>query len=350
MFGARLPIVQAPMLGASGPEMAREATLAGAIGFLAGAGLAADALAAGIADLRGQVDAAPFGVNLFILDPAAPDPASVARAMARLAPYRSELGLAEQAIPNRWAEDFAEQFETLVAAAPPIASFTFGILSPDQCRRLRHAGTRVIGTATTVAEARAWHAVGADAVLAQGFEAGGHRGTFLAPIEDSLVGVFALVQAVRAAVPIPVIAGGAIADGRAVAAMLLLGAAAVQMGTAFLLAEESRISAPWRAALKTSDADATRLTRAFSGRHARGIENRFMREMDDVDVPPYPIQNSLTQDLRAANARVGRSDMLSLWAGQGVHAIREGRTADLIREFWAEARAALSETATTYSD
>ena len=156
-------------------------------------------------------------------------------------------------------------------------------------------------------------------------------------------------RAIKAAVPLPVIAAGGIMDGRGIAAMLQLGADAVQMGTAFLLAEEATISAPWRAELAGKTADDVRLTRAFSGRYARGIENRFMREMREGEIPPYPIQNALTQELRAASAKAGRSDMLSLWAGQGVHALRAGRTADLVATFWAETQAALRDTAARYA-
>ncbi len=350
MFGQDLPIFQSPMLGASGPDMAREASLAGALGSLALAGSSPDAIREQVARMKEALGARPFSTNLFVLDPAMPDPAMVARAMAQLAAWRAELGLPEQAIPNKWAEDFASQFNALVEAAPPAASFTFGILSVQQAARLKAVGTKIIGTATTVAEARAWQDVGADAILAQGMEAGGHRGTFLRPVEESLVGLAALVPAIKAAVPLPVIAAGGIMDGRGIAAMLQLGADAVQMGTAFLLAEESTISAPWRAALVGRNADDVRLTRAFSGRHARGIENRFMREMREAEIPPYPIQNALTQELRAANAKAGRSDMLSLWAGQGVHALREGRTAALISQFWSEARAAMRETADRYAN
>lgn len=345
MFGSALPIVQGPMLGASTPAMVREACLAGAIGSLGASSLAAGALGNVISDIKVAVGKRPFAINLFVLEPAKPDPAALSAAMAHLAPWRAELDLPEQSIPNLWAEDFAAQFEVLVEAAPPIASFTFGILTPDQCARLKSRGTRVIGTATTVAEACAWHAVGADAICASGFESGGHRGTFLRPVEESLIGTFSLVQAIRDAVPLPVIAAGGIMDGRGIAAMLQLGADAVQMGTAFLLSEESAISKPWRAELIGKNADSSRLTRAFSGRYARGIENRFMQAMAGKEIPPYPIQNALTAELRAANAKAGRSDMLSLWAGQGVHAIREGRTANLVRQFWSEAENAMAETA-----
>lgn len=349
MFGQDLPIFQSPMLGASGPDMAREASLAGALGSLALAGSSADSVREQIGALKAALGERPFAANFFILDPASPDPGAVARAMAQLAGYRAELGLPSQAIPNKWAEDFASQFEALVQAAPPAASFTFGILSAEQAARLKAAGTKMIGTATTVAEAKAWASIGADAILAQGMEAGGHRGTFLKPVEESLVGIAALLPAIKAATGLPVIAAGGIMDGRGIAAMLTLGADAVQLGTAFLLADESTISAPWRAALEGKSADDVRLTRAFSGRYARGIENRFMREMAGKDIPPYPIQNALTQELRAANAKAGRSDMLSLWAGQGVHAIRKGRTADLITLFWDETRAALRAAASRHA-
>lgn len=349
MFGEIIPIVQGPMLGASSPDMICAASMAGGIGSLGASNYSAEALREVIGLIGARVSDKPFAINLFVLEPARPDAAMLEKAMAELAPWRAELGLAAQSIPDRWAEDFAAQFEVLVETAPPIASFTFGILSADQCARLKARGIKVIGTATTVAEARAWADVGADAICASGFESGGHRGTFIKPVEESLVGVFPLVSAVMATVSLPVIAAGGIMDGRSIAAMLQLGADAVQMGTAFLLAEESLISAPWRAELKGRDADATRLTRAFSGRYARGLENRFMREMADKNIPPYPIQNALTQELRAANAKAGRSDMLSLWAGQGVHAIREGRTADLITEFWNEARAAMAECASRFA-
>lgn len=349
MFGARIPIVQGPMLGASTPEMAIAATRAGGIGSLGAAGLNPQALGQTIAQMRVALGEAPFNINLFVQEPARPEAGQVARAMAQLAPYRAELGLAEQALPNKWAEDFASQFEVLLEERPPLASFTFGILSPVQAERLREHAIPFIGTATTLAEAKAWQAIGASAVVASGFESGGHRGTFLKPVEESLVGTLALTSACVAALEIPTIAAGGIGDGRAVAAVLALGASAVQIGTAFLLSPESAISAPWRAELAGKSCDDTRLTRAFSGRHARGLENRFMREMADAEIPPYPIQNALTQELRAANAKAGRSDMLSLWAGQGVHAIRQAPTATIIESLWQDARAALAEANSRYS-
>lgn len=348
MFGISIPIVQGPMLGASTPAMVVAASKAGALGSLAGSNLNAEALGRTIGELRGALGDKPFNINLFVLDPVRPDVGTITRATAQLAPWRAELGLPEQTTPAIWAEDFARQFDVLVETAPPIASFTFGILTRDQVQRLKAAGSRVVGTATTLAEALAWEAVGADAVIASGFESGGHRGTFLKPVEESLVGTLPLVSACVAALKVPVIAAGGIADGAALASVLTLGAAAAQMGTAFLLAPECSIAAPWRAELAGKTCDDSRLTRAFSGRFARGLENRFMREMADKDIPPYPIQNALTQELRAQAGKAGRADMLSLWAGQGVHAARQGGTGELVSQIWAEARAALAQAARRY--
>jgi nitronate monooxygenase len=333
-----IPIVQAPMVGASLDALAVAVSEAGGMGALAAAALAP-------ADIGPTIDAVrsrtrqPFAVNLFSGPKASPAPGEVDAAIARLAPWYAELGLAPPEAPNQFAPDFDAQFAALVAAAPPVASFTFGLLDPARVRALQATGVLVVGTATTVAEARAWAEAGADGVCAQGFEAGGHRGHFLADVEGSLVGTLALVSTIRAAVDLPVIAAGGIMDGRGVAAALALGASAVQMGTAFLLADEATTPAPWRRAIGEASDDPTRLTRAFSGRHARGIENRFMRLMHGVqdDVPAYPVQNRLTQPLRAAATQADDPELLSLWAGQAVRLAQPGRAADLVRRWWAEA-------------
>jgi len=333
-----IPIVQAPMVGASLDALTIAASEAGGMGTLAAGALPP-------ADIGPMVQAVwdrtrkPFGVNLLMAPKAEPTPGEIDAALARLAPWYAELGAPLPAAPNAFAPDFEAQFDALVAAAPPVASFTFSILTPAQVRRLQAAGTYVVGTATTAAEARAWAEVGADGICAQGFEAGGHRGHFLADIEESLVGTLALVATIRASVDLPVIAAGGIMDGRGVAAGLALGAAAVQMGTAFLLADEATTSAPWRRAVEAPTDDPTRLTRAFTGRYARGIENRFMRLMHGVqdDVPAYPVQNRLTQPLRAAAAKADDPEMLSLWAGQAVRLARRGQAGDMIRAWWAEA-------------
>lgn len=336
--GLSIPIIQAPMVGATLDEIVVAVSEAGGMGTLAAGALAPGDIGPAIAAIRGRTSA-PFGVNLLMAPKADLAAGEVDAALARLAPWYAEAGAPLPETPNQFAPDFEAQFDALVAAGPPMASFTFAVLPSAQVKRLQAAGTYVVGTATTVAEARAWAEAGADGICAQGFEAGGHRGHFLGDIEDSLVGTMALVATIRAAVPLPVIAAGGIMDGRGVAAGLALGAAAVQMGTAFLLAEEATTSQPWRRAAETATDDPTRLTRAFTGRYARGIENRFMRLMHGVQdaVPAYPVQNRLTQPLRAAAAKADDPEMLSLWAGQAVRLARPGRAADMIRAWWVEA-------------
>jgi nitronate monooxygenase len=336
-----IPIMQSPMVGASSFEMALAVTRAGAMGSLAAAAMTPLEIEAEAARFRAATPA-PFAMNLFILEPARPDAETVDAAIARLRPWYEARGLEPPGAPNDYAQDFDAQFAALARAAPPVASFTFGVLTAQQVSALHDVGAMVVGTATTVAEARAWARVGADAICAQGHEAGGHRGTFLADAEDSLIGTLALTRLILEAVDLPVIAAGGIMDGRGVAAALALGAAAAQMGTAFLLSDQTAVSAPWRRAIETAGDDPTRLTRAFSGRYARGIENAFMREMRAVerDVPAYPVQNRLTQPLRACGARLDDPDVISLWAGQGVTLAEPGDAGALVERWWREAKEA----------
>jgi nitronate monooxygenase len=336
-----IPILQAPMVGASSTAMAIEVSRAGGLGSLGAGASGPDEIEAQAAAVRGATDA-PFGINLFVVDPARPADGEVDAALARLAPWYAELGLEPPGSPNDFAPDFEAQFAALLRAKPALASFTFAPLPADKDAALKAAGILVMGTATTVAEARLWAELGADAICAQGAEAGGHRGHFLAETEASLVGTMALVATIRAAVDLPVVAAGGVMDGRGVAAALALGAAAAQMGTAFLLADETVASGRWKAAIEAAGDDPTRLTRAFSGRHARGIENRFMREMRAVEgeVPAYPVQNRLTQPMRSAAAKAGEADLMSLWAGQAVNLAPRGRSGELVRTWWEEAKAA----------
>ena len=344
--GVSIPIIQAPMVGAAGVDMVVAVCEAGGLGTLGAAGLTADEIAASAAESRARTSA-PFALNLLITRSAPPKPEQVAEALERLRPWYERAGAPVPDLPNCFAPDFEAQFRAVVAAAPAVASFAFDILTLDEVNALHAAGSCVVGTANTVAEAKAWAAVGADAVCAQGGEAGGHRGAFLAPPEDSLIGTLPLVVACRAAVDIPVIAAGGIMDGRGVAAALALGAVAAQMGTAFLLADQSTANAAWQKAIREAGDDSTRLTRAFSGRYARGIENDFMRQMRAVEgeVPAYPVQNRLTLALRAAAAARGDPSMLSLWAGQGVKLARGGDAGQMVRAWWAQAREASSDLA-----
>lgn len=334
-----IPILQAPMAGASFDAMAVAVSQAGGLGSLAAAGVAADEMGPAIDAIRAQTDA-PFGVNLLMAPAARPEPAEVDAALARLSPWYAELGLGPPDHPNRFAHDFEDQLAALTRAAPPVASFSFSILTKDQVDALHTAGSYVVGTANTVAEAVAWAEVGADGICAQGFEAGGHHAYFLEDIEASSIGTMALVATVLEAVDLPVIAAGGVMDGRGVAAALALGASAVQMGSAFLLADEAIVGPVWQQAIRDAGPDATRLTRAFSGRYARGMENRFIREMRAVQeaVPAYPVQNRLTQAMRAAATKAGDPELMSLWAGQAVTLARPGAAGEMIQLWWAQAR------------
>lgn len=338
-----IPIVQAPMLGAHDARLALAACRAGAMGSLPVSGHAPEAIEPAVAALREAAGGGPFGVNLFVLPERATASAEVLdAALARLKPWYDALGAPLPEHPNSFAPDFEGQLAALTRAAPPVASFTFGILTGPQVEALHAAGSYVLGTANTAAEARAWAEVGADGVVAQGLEAGGHHGNFLKGIEESSIGTLALTATVLAAVDLPVIAAGGIMNGRGVAAALALGAKAVQMGTAFLLSPEATSAPAWRTAIETAPDDPTVLTRAFSGRYARGLENRFTREMRPLqgEAPAYPVQNRLTQPLRAAAAKAGDPEMMALWAGQGVRLAQPGDAETLIRRWWSEARAA----------
>lgn len=359
------------MAGADSPALAAAVSQAGGLGML-GCGMRSPAaMADAAAQLRAQTRQ-PFGMNLFVQATPRPDEAMVRAAMDRLAPLYAQFGLTP-ALPTQWCEDFAAQFDALLAARPAVASFTFGILSVAQIAQLHAAGCLVIGTATTVAEARAWAQVGADAVCASGMEGGGHRGSFLkvpgnpdlegllgrapARSEDadadadalsaadyaaSMVSTLALVPQCVEALSIPVIAAGGIMDGRGIAAALALGAQAVQMGTAFLACPESAIHPLHRQALSSAVDTDTRTTRIFSGRPARGIVNAMMEQLagDELTVPAYPVQNALTAPLRRAAAVQGKASHMSLWAGQGVGAVRPMPAAQLVQLLEQEWRAA----------
>ena len=341
-LGLPFPIIQGPMTGSDTPRLAAAVSAAGGLGFL-GCGMRSPAAMREAADAVRAATDRPFGMNLFVLDTPTPDDAEVAAAIQRLAPLYARFGLQPEP-PARWCEDFGAQFEALIQARPAVASFTFGILSSAQVRRIKmDAGSYVIGTATTPAEALAWQEAGADAVVASGLEAGGHRGTFLGDWDGSQIGTMALVPACVDALDIPVIAAGGIMDGRGITAALALGAQAVQLGTAFLACPESAITPAQRSAMAGAQASDTRLTRIFSGRPARGIINDAMRALapHEADIPAYPIQNALMGPVRRAAAQAGDAEYIALWAGQGVGAARAlaaGALAQALAQEWRIAR------------
>ena len=342
-LGLDHPIVLGPMNNASSPQLCAAVCQAGGLGSFAAALLSPQAITQAIASIR-ALTSRPFNVNLFVLAAPRPDPVQIARALSSMQAFLQDHAVATNAVPRVFCERFEDQLAAVLAAAPPLVSFTFGIVAAEVVAQFHAVGSRVIGTATTVAEARAWAAVGADFICAQGAEAGGHRGTFLGDMEQSAIGSMALIPQIVDAVRIPVIAAGGIMDGRGIAAALMLGAQAVQMGTAFLSCAECVIAPAWKAALLTAQDDSTRMTRAFSGRPARGIVNRFtehMRALED-DLPPYPIQNALTGPLRRAASAAGDADAMSLWAGQGVAMSRSLSVGALIDQLASETVAALA--------
>jgi nitronate monooxygenase len=342
LLGIKYPIICAPMVGASTPELAAAVSNAGGLGSLAVTGLSPEAIHQTIAEVRRRTSK-PFNVNLLVLETPNPDPRQIARAIELLQPIREELGLPPGQPLEKYGEDNEAQFEALLKERPAVASFAFGLLTKTKVAALKAGGTLVMGTVTNVAEAKAWEEAGADAVCAQGSEAGGHRGTFIGDFESSMVGTLALVPQVVNAVRVPVIAAGGIMDGRGIAAALVLGASCVQMGTAFLICPESNISKAWRSALLQARDDQTRISRIYSGRHARGIANEFMRKLTPVadEIPPFPIQNALTFQIRQTAAKANRPEYLSLWAGQGVAMSRGLPAAELFSALVQETKAAL---------
>jgi nitronate monooxygenase len=316
--------------GFTTPELVAAVSEAGALGSLAGAMLSLDELRGSIAAIR-RLTKRPFAVNLFApLTPATADAAALAATNAVLRPFRDELGLLEpEAPPSPPQQGHVDaQLDVLAAERVPVFSFTFGFVSFE---RVKEAGSVIVATATTVAEAIELERLGVDAIVAQSGEAGGHRGTFLGPFEDAVVGGVALVPRMVDRVSVPVLLAGGIMDGRGIAAALALGAEGVQLGTAFLSCPESGTPAIYRRALAAS-ADSTVVTPVFSGRHARAVRSPFVDAIRDsgVDPLPYPLQAFATADIRAAALAAGRGDLLFLLAGQGADLGRQLPAAELV--------------------
>ncbi|PWC49383.1 nitronate monooxygenase family protein [Azospirillum sp. TSA6c] len=336
LLGLRSPVIQAPMAGGGDtPALVAAVNEAGGLGFVGAAYLTGEQIAERALAIR-QRTALPFGINLFAPTPA-PGPAPMmAEALARVRPFHAELGLPEAEEPAYGGDAFDRQVAALLDSGAAFYSVTFGLPPADSVAAAKARGMRVLGTATTVAEAVALEQAGVDAVIAQGSEAGGHRGSFIGDPAANLVGTMALVPQVADAVGVPVIASGGIMDGRGIAAALALGATAVQMGTVFLTTGEAGIPEAHKAAILAAREDQTRITRAFSGRPARGIVNRFMETVEDPEAPeavlPFPLQNALTRPLRTAAGKAGRAEFLSLWAGQGLTLAQRRPAGELMAE------------------
>jgi len=322
LLGIDLPIIQAPMAGVQGSALALAVCEAGGLGSLPCAMLTPDVMRRELTAIVAATKR-PYNANFFCHTPPQPDTAREAAWRARLAPYYQELGLDIGAIPagpTRTPFDAAAA-DVLEAFKPPVVSFHFGLPHEDLLARVRGWGSKILGSATTVDEARWLEAHGADAIIAQGLEAGGHRGHFLSHDLTLQSGLFTLLPQIVQAVRVPVIAAGGIADARGVAAAITLGAVAAQVGTAYLLCPESTTSAVHRAALKSETSRHTALTNLFSGRPARGIVNRAMRELGSLNdaAPEFPLAAAAIAPLRARAERDGRGDFSPLWAGQNVN-------------------------------
>ncbi len=344
LLGIDLPIVQAPMAGASGSAMAIAASAAGGLGSLPCAMLDADTVRAEIGVIRQQT-AKPINVNFFCHAPAEPDPDRDAAWKARLAAYYGEFGLdADATVPAVNRAPFDEAMCGIVEELKPdVVSFHFGLPAEALLDRVKAAGCVVLSSATTVEEACWLEVRGCDAIIAQGYEAGGHRGIFLGDDVSTQAGTIALVPQVVDAVKVPVIAAGGIADGRGIAAAFALGAAGVQIGTAYLFTPGSLISDLHREALRTARDDRTALTNLFSGRPARSLINRVMREVGPMsDAPPaFPTAGGALAPLKAKAEAAGDSGFSSLWSGQAAGLCGEIGAGELTRQLAEEAAARL---------
>jgi len=344
LLGIEHPIILAPMTSASNAELVAAVSEAGGLGSFGAAGTPPDRLRTTVQAIRQRTNRA-FNINLFCAHTEEFDrnarPGS--KLAERLAAYHSELGVGPVPDPAPMFGPAEDQFDVLIQEGVPIISLHFGA-DARMVVRAHEAGAKVLCSATTVAEAKELENVGVDAVIAQGAEAGGHRGTFTVDYRRALIGTMALVPQVVDAVSVPVIAAGGIMDARGLVASLALGASAVQMGTAFLGCPEAPVGDAWRDALHAAEAEATTVTEAMSGKPARGIRNRYIDEVEALHEPllPYPAQYSVSRDLRKAAVEHGDADFIAMWAGQGVGLMRRRPAADLVNDLVVESQQLLA--------
>jgi nitronate monooxygenase len=342
ILGIEHPIIQAPMAGGpTTPELVAAVSNAGGLGSLGAAYLTADQIVKAIRQIR-DFTHAPFNVNLFAGGYESERHIDPGPMMSLLSEIHAALELPPPVLPKLPPDPFAEEFEAVLEARPAVFSFTFGIPDGKALARLKARDIVIIGTATTDKEARMLEEAGVDAIVAQGAEAGAHRGTFAGPFEAAMVPTLDLVAKAVGSVSPPVIAAGGLMDGRDVAAALGCGASAAQLGTAFLTCPESGAPAAHKQAILGAREDTTVVTRAFSGRPARGLANRFIAELEGKEqiILPFPLQNLLTRAMRSAAAKRGDTGFLSLWAGKGVARARALPAGELVGRLVEEMREA----------
>ncbi|MCU1718359.1 NAD(P)H-dependent flavin oxidoreductase [Pseudomonas sp. 5P_3.1_Bac2] len=330
-----LPLIQAPMAGVQLHGLTAAVSNAGALGSLPGAMLDAAWLRHELTTLKSKTKR-PYNLNFFCHQPPAPDEQREALWRSVLAPYYQELGIdAQQILPAPSRQPFSHEMADLVTEfQPAVVSFHFGLPSAELLARVKASGAKVLSSATTVEEAVWLQQHGADAIIAQGLEAGGHRGMFLSAELTSQLGTFALLPQIVAAVQLPVIAAGGIADAQGIRAAMALGASGVQLGTAFLCTHEASTSAIHRAALHSPAAAHTAVTNLFSGRPARGIVNRIIRELGPISAhaPAFPLATGAIAPLRSKGESLGHGDFSPLWAGQNVSGCKDIGAAELVAE------------------
>jgi nitronate monooxygenase len=335
-----LPIIQAPMAGgATTPELIAAVSNAGGLGSLGAGYMQPDDIRAAIKRVR-QLTDKPFSVNLFVPEKyhATPDELQTMQSLLTLIADKLETTIAIPEPP--YLPNFDEQINIVMEEKIPVVSFTFGIPDQQYLSALKHNKTLIIGTVTSVHEALLWQMHGADIIAAQGTEAGGHRGTFAHAMREGLIGLMALIPQLVDKVALPVIAAGGIMDARGIIAALALGASGVQMGTAFLTCHESGIPDGYKQFLLRTKSDNTVLTKAFSGKFARGVNNQFIELMQEHEaaILDYPIQNAFTQPLRKVAAQQNNAEFLSLYAGQAAYLCKEISATELMAELEREVK------------
>jgi nitronate monooxygenase len=344
-LGIRLPLIAAPMAGGpSTQDLVAACSAAGALGSFGFAYTQPAEMRRQAAWVRERTRE-PFGINLFVsAQPQAIPPAAQRAVLDAVAGYYRELGLPPpEPVAAPYAPNLDEQLAAVEEIQPKVFTVHLGSLAREQVKRLQSKGIIVGGSANCVAEAKGLEATGFDFVIAQGGEAGGHRGSHLRDPYQSLTGTLALTRMIVRAVKLPVVAAGGIMDGAGIAAVLALGAQAAQLGTAFIPCLESGAAQVHKDLLTRATEDETRITEKFSGKPARGLANRFMREMESKPQLPFPAQNSVTGKLRQASAKAGKPDFIALWAGQAAALSRVLPAADLVGKLEAELRAALND-------